>query len=111
MTTADMPGALLPIGHLVNARKAVQRYVEAGGQLDAGALADELDELRRLVLDVAGALETFAADARGTAGKPERRAADQVDVARARLLAAANTNLQPGVHGLMYAPRRPRRVA
>lgn len=102
--TNDMPG-LPPIGHLVNARRAVQRYVETGGQLDVGDVQDELDELRRLVLDVAGALETVAADARIT-GKPGIRAAGQVDVARARLLAAAHKELQPAVHGLMAATLR-----
>lgn len=73
MTTyADMPGALLPIGHLVNARRAVQRYAEAGTEHTTGVVSDELDELRRLLLDVAQAFFALSADAMHTPGAPRR---------------------------------------
>lgn len=103
--TDDMPGALLPIGHLVNARRAVQRYVETGSQLDVGTVLDELDELRRLVLDVAGALDSLGADARGTRSRPALRAVEPTAAAAALLRTAANNELQPAIHGLMTATR------
>lgn len=72
MTEDSMPGALLPIGHLTNARAAVQRYTDSGGQLDAGSVSDELDELRRLVVVTAAAVESLMDDARRVGGGAAR---------------------------------------
>lgn len=90
---------LLPIGHLVNARAAVRRYVESGSMLDAGTILDELDELRRLVDDVAQAVTSLATDARNTPHRATHRAATALSVAGAGLRTVSG-ELQPAVQRL-----------
>lgn len=115
MSRTDAPG-LMPIGHLVNARRAVERYTETGSQLDAGRVADELDELRRLLDAVAAAFDSLATDARVTPGLAQRRhsrvpsAADEVAAIAERVRQLVAENVRPAALRLLGEAATTRRA-
>jgi hypothetical protein len=104
MTTTPDPqrfAELLPIGHLTNARRALARYVESGPQLDAGAILDDLDEVRKLLLDAESVCATLASAARNALDPATTRAANALNSAGGCLYAAATQQLQPAVLRLL----------
>jgi hypothetical protein len=92
---------LLPIGHLANARRALARFTESGSQLDAGDVLDELDELRKLLLDTETALVSLAQDARKVGNPATVRAAEALNAAAGKVWGVASQVLQPAVLRLL----------